>query len=238
MTDTGETVRVDTLVVGSGPVGSLVARRHVEAGRNVLVVEAGPKYSERPGVHLKNAHVYQRNIDLFASIIRGHLHLVSVPPEPQAGDHAGPGPFAFDAQQFRGFVINNQNPEQDPTRNLDAAAVTYGVGGMATHWTCATPRQHPTVERHSSCLTRTGTACTRKPKQLCNTSHDAFAHAIRHQLVLDALRDEYTELKEPYQVQHLPLAVERRTGQPGARPLDRHRPRARSARRWRARRPV
>ena len=214
MTDTDETFRVDTLVVGSGPVGSVVARRHVEAGRNVLVVEAGPRYSERPGVHLKNAFVYQRNIDLFASVIRGHLHLVSVPPNLKPEITLDPGSFAFDAQQFRGFVINNQNPEQDPTRNLDAAAVTYGVGGMATHWTCATPRQHPTVERHGYLSDEDWDRLYPQAEELCNTSHDAFAHAIRHQLVLDALRDEYTELKEPYQVQHLPLAVERRTDNP------------------------
>ena len=45
----------------------------------MLVVDPGAKLTRRAGQHLKNSALYQRNIDLFASVIRGHLHLVSVP---------------------------------------------------------------------------------------------------------------------------------------------------------------
>src|SRR5680860_977194 len=64
---------VDVLIVGSGPVGSTYARKLVEAGRSVYMVDAGARHSLRPGEHLKNSYLYQRNIDLFASVIRGHL---------------------------------------------------------------------------------------------------------------------------------------------------------------------
>ena len=204
-----EKVHVDALVVGSGPVGATVARRLVEAGRKVLMVEAGPKLSERPGAHLKNAIKFQRDIDLFSNIIRGHLHLVSVPPNPKPEITLDPGSFQFDQERFKGFVLNNQNPDQDPRDNLDAAAVTYGVGGMATHWTCATPRQHPS-ERHTLYSDEEWEKLYAESERLINTRTDAFEHAIRHQIVRTALRNEYPELEGPDQVQNLPLAVERR----------------------------
>jgi heterodisulfide reductase subunit A-like polyferredoxin len=46
-----ETLEVDVLIVGSGPVGSAFARKLVEAGRSVYMVDAGPMLSKRPGEH-------------------------------------------------------------------------------------------------------------------------------------------------------------------------------------------
>ena len=145
MTHREDTVQVDTLVVGSGPIGATFARRLVEGGRSVLMVDAGAKQSSRPGAHLKNAFLYQRNLDLFSSVIRGHLQPLSVASNDQPVVTLDPAAFQVDFSKYEGFVHNNQNPDQDPARHLPAAAVTYGVGGMATHWTCATPRQHPRV---------------------------------------------------------------------------------------------
>jgi pyranose oxidase len=205
---------VDVLIVGSGPVGATYARKLVDSGRSVFMVDMGAQTSRRPGEHLKNSFLYQRNIDLFASVIRGHLSVLSVPTNATPVTTLDPGAFQIDENRYRGFVLNNQNPEQDPVHNLPGAAVTYGVGGMATHWTCATPRHHPTLERADSYSDDEWNRLYDAGEALLHTSQHEFDHSVRHQVVRDTLQAEYTELPEPYGVQNLPLAVRRRTDHP------------------------
>lgn len=205
---------VDVLVVGSGPVGATFARQLVEAGRSVHMIDAGAQLSKRPGWHLKNSFLYQRNMDLFASVIRGHLHTMSVPTNDTPVMTLDPGAFRVEFDKFPGFVHNNQNPGQDPDTNLPGAASTYGVGGMATHWTCATPRHHPTMERSDIYTDDEWDRLYDAGETLLNTHRHEFDHSIRHHVVRDVLAAEFDELAEPYQVQNLPLAVERRTDHP------------------------
>jgi pyranose oxidase len=209
-----EEITADVLIVGSGPVGATFARRLVEAGRSVLMIDMGAQLSDRPGAHLKNSFLYQRNLDLFSSVIRGHLHEVSVPTNDAPVLTLDPGAYTVEYGKTPGFVHNNQNPDQDPARNLPGAGVSYGIGGMATHWTCATPRHHPTMERSGAYTADEWDRLYTGAEKLLNTHHHEFDGSIRHNVVRDALRAEFTELVEPYQVQNLPLAVERRTDQP------------------------
>jgi pyranose oxidase len=202
------------LIVGSGPAGATYARKLVEAGRSVYMVDMGARFSQRPGAHLKNAFLYQRNIDLFASVIRGHLHTLSVPTNDQPVVTMDPGSFRVDYSRFKGFVHNNQNPDQDPECNLPGAAVTYAVGGMTTHWTCATPRHHPTMERSSIYSDEEWDRLYAQGEAMLNTHRHEFDMSIRHNIVRQALSNEFKELDEPYQVQNLPLAVERRQDNP------------------------
>lgn len=212
--DRESSIHVDALIVGSGPVGCAFARKLVEAGQKVMMIDAGAKLSDRPGEHLKNAYLYQRNLDLFSSVIRGHLALLSLPSNRQPVVTLDPAAFRVDETKYQGFVHNNQNPDQDPSLNLPAAAATYGVGGMATHWTCATPRHHEIVERADCISAAEWDDLYGEAEALLNTRTDVFEHSVRHQIVRDALRSEYGDLNEPYHVQNLPLAVERRTDNP------------------------
>jgi pyranose oxidase len=210
-----ENLEVDVLIVGSGPVGCTFARKLVEAGRSVHMVDAGPQMSRRPGEHLKNAYQYQRNIDLFASVIRGHLHTLSVPTSNEPVMTLNPGVFQGEhGKKFRGFTLHNQNPDQDPVVNLPGAGVTYAVGGMATHWTCATPRQHPTVERSDIYSDAEWDRLYSGAEKLLNTHKHEFEGSMRHMAVRDALQEEFSELRDPYGVQNLPLGVERRKDNP------------------------
>ncbi|XP_068745924.1 uncharacterized protein [Montipora capricornis] len=138
---------VDVLIIGSGPLGCTFARKLHEKGRSIFMIDAGAKLSETPGWHLKNSYLYQRNINEFTGVIQGHLHTISVPVDKNATPYLDPGAYKVDLDKYKGFVANNENPEQNPYDNLPAASATYAVGGMATHWTACTPREHPTIER-------------------------------------------------------------------------------------------
>ena len=121
---------VDVLVVGSGPVGSAFARAVHEhrPETRILMVDAGPRLTERPGMHVKNladpaarALAQRRSQGLEQASATSAPVVAPGPPEPgkpRAGTtYADPGSDAF--------------PE---------GAQSTNVGGMGAHWTCACPR--------------------------------------------------------------------------------------------------
>ncbi|ONI90721.1 pyranose oxidase [Saccharothrix sp. ALI-22-I] len=211
-------ISVDVLIIGSGPIGATFASRLVDGNRKVLMIDAGAQQSARFGAHQKNAFLFQRNIDLFVSVIRGHLSTVSVPTRDDPPLTLDPSAFRFDPEKYPGFIKNGQNPEQNKHRNLDACASTYAVGGMATHWTCATPQFHENLELNWT--SDTGVVHQypigieemknyyKTAKDIIKTNSTAFDASVRHQLVRTVLKEE------GYPIESLPLAVERRTDNP------------------------
>jgi pyranose oxidase len=205
---------VDVLIIGSGPIGATFARKLVDAKRQVFMIDAGSMQSLRRGEHLKNAFIYQRNVDLFSNVIKGHLQPLSVPTNKLPVPTLDPGSFRVDYEHFEGLVHNAQNPEQDRDKNLPGAAATYAVGGMATHWTCATPRHHPTIERYDGIPAAEWEKLYAEAEKLLGTRLDQFDCSIRNTVVREALQKEYSKLQPPYEVQNLPLAVKRRKDNP------------------------
>jgi len=135
------TLDCDVLIVGTGLVGAVYARHLVAAGLSVVMVDAGPQLSARPGEHLRNRYLHQRDLRLYYDALVAHLYPPSVP---AAAEPLFPGEAHLPPQAAGGNAVN---PEQDPRRNLPGAAVTYAVGGMGVLWTCLAPRLHPGIER-------------------------------------------------------------------------------------------
>ena len=92
----------DVLVVGSGPLGATFARKLIEGKRQVLMIDAGAQLSERPGWHLKNSFLYQRNVNQFTGVISGHLHTLSVPSNKSDVPTLDPGAFKVNYEKFDG----------------------------------------------------------------------------------------------------------------------------------------
>jgi pyranose oxidase len=200
-------INTDVLIAGSGPIGCTFARWLMTNGRRVVMVDGGSQHSPRPGEHLKNAFVYQRNLDKFTPIVQGLLQPVSVPVAVGYTDTLDP--IAFRPRS--GTIRSGQNPRQDARRNLRNAAVSYCVGGMFTHWTNNTPRPHPALERIGFISAEEWEVLFAAAEKLLNTRTDVYAHAIRHQVVKEALQRYYHNALPPqYLVQELPVAGERR----------------------------
>ena len=90
-----ERLDVDVLVIGSGPLGSTFARKLFDGGRQVVMIDAGDQLSKRPGQHLRNSFLYQRDASQFADVIIGHLHTLSVPVDKSAVPSLDPGAFSL-----------------------------------------------------------------------------------------------------------------------------------------------
>jgi choline dehydrogenase-like flavoprotein len=111
------TSEYDVIVVGSGPIGTAVARElaDLDESLRVIVLEAGPVVGETPGGHVKNiADAEARNAAL-AALTQG--------PDPLPGGMpARPGTALVGAAA------------------MPNAAMSTNVGGMGAHWTAACPR--------------------------------------------------------------------------------------------------
>src|ERR1700737_4256425 len=108
MAETFKQIEADVLIVGSGPVGCAFARTLVDGGRSVLMIDTGATLSRRFGAHLKNAFLYQRNVNLFSYVIQGHLHGLSVPTNNSPTPTLDPAAFSVDRSNpaYKGFISN------------------------------------------------------------------------------------------------------------------------------------
>ncbi|KAI8181334.1 Pyranose 2-oxidase [Colletotrichum sp. SAR 10_65] len=197
---------VDVLLVGSGPIGAVFARKLVEAGRNVVMIDVGEQETKRIGDHKKNGIAVQKDISLFTNVVKGELQLLSVP---TSNADAGLEPSAWVPEPCQQkFVLNGQNPDQKPYENLPAAAATRVVGGMGSHWTCCTPRQDPTIERSTLFNDEEWDELYKEAEKLFWTNPKIFDDSIRQKLVKSILDKAFEERNR--KTANMPLCGKRR----------------------------
>ncbi|KAK7040715.1 hypothetical protein VNI00_009621 [Paramarasmius palmivorus] len=198
--------KADVFIAGGGPIGATLAKYFIDAGYKVIIAELGAADSFNftkdkngneicvPGAHKKNEIEYQKDIDRFVNVIRGALSPVSVPVRGFTDDTLDPS--AWNADGSQPPVTNGKNPCQDVNENLSAEAVTHVVGGMSTHWTCATPRFNEDIERPTLIENKEDNKAEWErlytaAEDIIGTNSDAFDQSIRHTLVLRTLQDAY-----------------------------------------------
>lgn len=96
----------DEIVVGSGLVGTAVARRLLDAGRRVLVVEGGRAVSDPPGSHVRNSAALQDDPDTYFAEIDRYCDYLDV--DAQAAQL--PGAFTTSIVGGLGILWTNNCP--------------------------------------------------------------------------------------------------------------------------------
>ena len=92
----------EVLVIGAGPLGCTFARKLVKSGKQVLLIDTGSQLSDRPGWHLKNSFIFQRDVNRFTGVIKGHLEPISVPTNNSTVPTLDPA--SFRAKDDKGYV--------------------------------------------------------------------------------------------------------------------------------------
>ncbi|KAI1341795.1 pyranose 2-oxidase [Xylariaceae sp. FL0016] len=180
-----ECLTPDVLIVGSGPIGAVFARKLIDSVKDikVLMVDIGEQGSRLIGDHKKNNIATQRDINRFTSSIQGAWSPLSVA-ESTATLNLNPVSWPASNPQF---VRNNQNPAQRFHDNLPAAVAVREVGGMGGYWTCCTPEQHPEIERPDIFSDEEWRMLYDDARSLFRTDDTLFDHSIRQDLIKKTL---------------------------------------------------
>ncbi|KAK3848351.1 MAG: pyranose 2-oxidase [Linnemannia gamsii] len=190
----------DVLIVGSGPIGCGFARTLLDNdyacnnNLHVIMIDIGQQLSAAPGENLKNSFYYQRNVNNFTPIVQGTMQTISIAPNSDSL------PYPADPSSFQpgnlNYCINNINPEQVPEKNMPAAATTYAIGGMATHWTCCIPRTEKGVQRPPPELGIDNNEWEELypvAEKLFAKSDDLFDTSLRQRVLFDMLHTTYND---------------------------------------------
>ncbi|WP_075737210.1 GMC oxidoreductase [Streptomyces acidiscabies] len=126
------TSRTGVLIVGSGIMGSLVARllRDTDPALDITMVDGGRPIGSAPGLHLHDLDdpaLWSRYNEQVATGVQG-LYTGADVVRDVADSVTGLAPGMFHALAF------GQDAEAMP-----AAALAWNAGGMGVHWTAATP---------------------------------------------------------------------------------------------------
>ena len=174
-----EPTRVSLLVIGSGPVGATFARETLDRTQSatVLVTDAGPQLTKRPGANIRNLPVEQR-AELQARVSGEQPPRVQ--PMGSRPVYARPGT----------QLLRPDDGTGDGQTGMPAAAVSINVGGMGAHWTCAVPRPSGS-ERIPFLAAADLDAALDRAEQLLHATTSAFAPSAAGAVVLDTLSRRY-----------------------------------------------
>ena len=194
----------DVIIVGSGPVGSAYARILAERAPQlrVLMLEAGPRLTNVPGVNVRNETDPAE---------RARLQLVSEGPDVAADpDHR-----AEYSPRPGTYRVRRRAPGALDQDDMPDASVSTNVGGMGAHWTCACPSPYGS-ERIAFIKDAEWQELEAEAARLLHVTTEGFEPTAGARAALAGLGAAFDAGRPPgRQVQPMPLAC---TPRPGASP--------------------
>ena len=192
--------RTDVLIVGSGIMGSIVARllRESDPALEITMVDGGSAIGRSPGVHLHDIDdpdLWSRYNDRVTTGIQGMYTGAEVVREVPR-DLRGLTPGMFHALAF------GEHAEAMP-----AAALAWNAGGMGVHWTAATP--WPGADEAFDLGDPDGwSADLETARRVLAVTPSAIGPTEAGRIVLDVLRRRYEGVgPDDRQPQPMPMAV-------------------------------
>lgn len=99
----------EVIVIGSGPLGTSLARRLAEGGRSVLILEQGPAITDPPASHVRNAPRFRDDPDAYLEIAAARLDYF----DSDAPRDAMPGAAVTNLRGGQGIIWTNLCPRGD-----------------------------------------------------------------------------------------------------------------------------
>jgi choline dehydrogenase-like flavoprotein len=160
------------------------------------MIEAGPRLTEPPGMHVKN--------------IRSQFARAAAQRRSEGPDADRPFGASSPGRGRDGLIRPGTFSAVTGTE-MPAAAMSANVGGMGAHWTCVAPRPD-LAERPPLLRAGDWRAVLRRAEELLRVSTRAFWTSPASHEIVDRLRRAYPELPPGRDAQLMPLACSIRRG--------------------------
>ncbi len=201
-------MKIDILIIGSGPVGATYARIIAEQKPHakILMIDAGPKVSEKMGQHIKNITDHEA---------MGAAQILSQGPKktPYPMISVAERALAVQRGQLSAEVLARAGThlvldklEDIKTNEMPAISMSTNVGGMGVHWTCACPTPGEGEQIKIIPENEMDDALA-KAREILNVTQNAFPSSAESEAILAILNKTLGTNHSPNrQAQPMPLA--------------------------------
>ncbi|GAB2631740.1 GMC family oxidoreductase [Emticicia sediminis] len=201
-------MKTDILIIGSGPVGATYARilSEQKPQAKILMIDAGPKVSEKIGQHVKNI-TDPKAMETAQILSQGPKKtpypMISVAERAIAVQR---GELSADVLARAGTHLVLDQIEEIKNNEMPSISMSTNIGGMGIHWTCACPTPG-NGEKITIIPENEMDEVLAKARKILNVTQEAFPSSPESKAILNILNQTLgTNHAENRHAQPMPLA--------------------------------